>query len=137
VAITVGDTDRFQIGIRPIRGWLKPLNAFLMMRKADQVHPESLDDSGQKEYRLADTEWPELCEATAGESKRPRNTRLHPTANTLPVAPNLLEQNFTADSLDQKWVSDITYIWAEEGWLYLAVALELYSRRVIGQSPNA
>jgi len=50
----------------------------------------------------------------------------------LPVAPNLLEQNFTADAPDQKWESDITYIWTEEGWLYLAVVLELYSRRVIG-----
>jgi putative transposase len=52
--------------------------------------------------------------------------------HSLPVAPNLLEQNFTADTPDQKWVSDITYIWTEEGWLYLAVVLELYSRRVIG-----
>jgi putative transposase len=52
--------------------------------------------------------------------------------HALPVAPNLLEQNFTADVPDQKWVSDITYIWTEEGWLYLAVVLELYSRRVIG-----
>jgi len=43
-----------------------------------------------------------------------------------------LKQNFTADAPDQKWVSDITYIWTEEGWLYLAVVLELYSRRVIG-----
>jgi len=43
-----------------------------------------------------------------------------------------LEQNFTAYGPDQKWVSDITYIWTEEGWLYLAVVLELYSRRVIG-----
>jgi transposase InsO family protein len=52
--------------------------------------------------------------------------------HSLPVAPNRLEQNFTADGPDQKWVSDITYIWTEEGWLYLAVVLELYSRRVIG-----
>jgi putative transposase len=52
--------------------------------------------------------------------------------HSLPVAPNLLEQKFTADAPDQKWVSDITYIWTEEGWLYLAVVLELYSRRVIG-----
>jgi transposase InsO family protein len=52
--------------------------------------------------------------------------------HALPVAPNLLEQNFTADAPDQKWVSDITYIWTEEGWLYLAVVLELYSRRVLG-----
>ena len=54
--------------------------------------------------------------------------------HSLPVAPNLLEQNFTADAPDQKWVSDITYIWTEEGWLYLAVVLELYSRRVIGRA---
>ena len=52
--------------------------------------------------------------------------------HSLPVAPNLVEQNFTADAPDQKWVSDITTIWAEEGRLYLAVVLELYSRRVIG-----
>jgi transposase InsO family protein len=43
-----------------------------------------------------------------------------------------LEQDFSADKADQKWVSDITYIWTEEGWLYLAVVLELYLRRVIG-----
>jgi putative transposase len=48
------------------------------------------------------------------------------------VAPNLLEQNFEADSPDQKLVSVITYIWTDQGWLYLAVVLELYSRRVIG-----
>ncbi len=52
--------------------------------------------------------------------------------HALPVAPNLLEQDFSAAKPDQKWVSDITYIWTDEGWLYLAVVLELYSRRVIG-----
>jgi transposase InsO family protein len=52
--------------------------------------------------------------------------------HSLPVAPNLLEQDFMADRPDQKWVSDITYIWTDEGWLYLAVVLDLYSRRVIG-----
>lgn len=52
--------------------------------------------------------------------------------HSLPVAPNLLEQDFSAVKPDQKWVSDITYIWTDEGWLYLAVVLDLYSRRVIG-----
>jgi putative transposase len=37
-----------------------------------------------------------------------------------------------ADKPDHKWVSNITYIWTDEGWLYLAVVLELYSKRVIG-----
>ena len=52
----------------------------------------------------------------------------------LPVAPNLLEQNFNADAPNQKWVSDITYIETREGWLYLAVVLDLYSRLVVGWS---
>jgi transposase InsO family protein len=54
--------------------------------------------------------------------------------HNLPVAPNLLEQNFEAELPDQKWVTDITYIWTAEGWLYLAVVLDLYSRMVIGWS---
>ena len=48
------------------------------------------------------------------------------------IAPNLLNRNFTAEKLNQKWVVDISYIWAQEGWLYLAVVLDLYSRRAIG-----
>lgn len=52
--------------------------------------------------------------------------------HNLPVAPNLLAQNFTATAPDQKWVSDITYLDTDEGWLYLAVVLDLYARRVVG-----
>ena len=49
-----------------------------------------------------------------------------------PIAPNLLEQNFHADRPNQKWVADISYVWTREGWLYLAVVLDLFSRRVVG-----
>jgi putative transposase len=48
------------------------------------------------------------------------------------IAPNLLDRNFIADQPNQKWAGDITYIWMREGWLYLAVILDLHSRRVIG-----
>jgi putative transposase len=48
------------------------------------------------------------------------------------VAPNLLNQEFTASRPNEKWTGDITAIWTYEGWLYLAVVLDLYSRRVIG-----
>ncbi|WP_440905461.1 IS3 family transposase [Catenovulum sp. SX2] len=54
--------------------------------------------------------------------------------HTLPVAPNLLEQDFTADESNQKWAGDITYLMTSEGWLYLAVIIDLYSRAVIGWS---
>lgn len=48
------------------------------------------------------------------------------------IAPNLLNRDFFAEKPNQKWVVDISYIWPREGWLYLAVALDLHSRRVIG-----
>jgi transposase InsO family protein len=50
----------------------------------------------------------------------------------LPIAPNLLGQCFMATAPNQAWVGDITYIWTAEGWAYLAVLLDLYSRRVVG-----
>ena len=52
--------------------------------------------------------------------------------HTFNIAPNLLERDFTADQPNQKWACDISYIWTQEGWLYLAVILDLHSRRVIG-----
>jgi len=52
----------------------------------------------------------------------------------LPIAPNLLERNFTAQKPNQVWTTDITYIATDEGWLYLVVMLDLYSRQVVGWS---
>ena len=52
--------------------------------------------------------------------------------HNLPVAPNLLEQDFTAAAPNCKWESDITYVATDEGWLYVAVVLDLYSRLVVG-----
>ncbi len=52
----------------------------------------------------------------------------------LPVAPNLLEQNFNATAPNPKWAGDITYLATSEGWIYLAVVIGLYSRQVVGWS---
>ena len=52
----------------------------------------------------------------------------------LPVAPNLLNRQFEVKAPDQVYVSDITYIWTTEGWLYLAVVLDLFSRQIVGWS---
>ncbi len=52
--------------------------------------------------------------------------------HNLPVTENLLNQDFVAEKPNTVWVSDITYIWTLEGWLYLAVILDLYSRQVVG-----
>jgi putative transposase len=52
--------------------------------------------------------------------------------HTLPVAPNRLNQQFSADRPDPIWLTDLTYVPTAEGWLYLAVVLDLYSRRIVG-----
>ncbi len=49
---------------------------------------------------------------------------------------NLLNQDFSAPGANQRWASDITYIWTRQGWLYLAVVMDLYSRRIVGWSMN-
>ena len=54
--------------------------------------------------------------------------------HSLPVAENLLQQDFTAQRPNQVWVGDITYIGTDEGWLYLAIVLDLFSRKVVGWS---
>ena len=53
------------------------------------------------------------------------------------LVPNVLDREFRAPAPDRLWVADFTYIWAGEGWLFLAVVLDLFSRRVVGWSMRA
>ena len=67
---------------------------------------------------------------------RPVRTRKHKVTtdshHRLGVAANWLDGDFVAAAPNQKWAGDITYVWTSEGWLYLAVILDLHSRRVVG-----
>jgi transposase InsO family protein len=75
-----------------------------------------------------------MCE-NGLKSRRVRRRRVTTQSNHgLPVAPNVLSREFSAERPNQKWVSDITYVPTDEGWLYLAVVLDLFSRRVVGWS---
>ena len=67
-------------------------------------------------------------------ARAPRRYRVCTTdsKHCLPVAPNLLEQNFVANQSNQVWLADITYIPTGEGWLYLAAILDLFTRKVVG-----
>lgn len=67
--------------------------------------------------------------AKRAHKRHPTTTRQHPGDR---IAPNLLNREFSASMPNQKWVSDITYIDTAEGWLYLALVMDLYSRLVVG-----
>jgi len=63
---------------------------------------------------------------------RPRRVRTTDSRHDLPIAPNLLDRNFTATAPNRIWLADITYIETDQGWLYLAAVMDLYSRRIVG-----
>jgi transposase InsO family protein len=61
-----------------------------------------------------------------------RFKRTTDSLHAFPIAPNLLDQDFTATGPNQKWGADISYVWTREGWLYLAIIIDLFARRLIG-----
>ena len=63
---------------------------------------------------------------------RPRRVRTTDSRHDLPIAPNLLDRNFTATAPNRIWLADITYVETDQGWLYLATVLDLYSRKIVG-----
>jgi transposase InsO family protein len=66
-------------------------------------------------------------------AKMKKRFRVTTKANPKAVsAPNLLKQNFTAEKPNQRWVADFTYVATQEGWLYVATVLDLFSRRIVG-----
>jgi transposase InsO family protein len=63
---------------------------------------------------------------------RPRRVRTTDSRHDLPIAPNPLGRNFFAAAPNRIWLADITYVETDQGWLYLATVLDLYSRRIVG-----
>ena len=61
-----------------------------------------------------------------------RFKRTTDSLHSFPIAPNILGQDFAATGPNQKWGADISYVWTKEGWLYLAVVIDLFARRVVG-----
>lgn len=69
------------------------------------------------------------------QARRKRRFRKTTDSNhSFPIAPNLLERNFKVSAPNRVWVSDVTYIWTSERWLYVAVILDLHSRKAVGWS---
>ena len=96
-----------------------------------RVH-EELRDQGVRTGRKRVAR---LMRAQGLQARRKRRFRVTTDSrHDLPVGPNVLARQFDVPAPNTAWVTDITYIWTREGWLYLVVILDLFSRRIIGWS---
>lgn len=95
-----------------------------------RIHAELLDEG----VRCGRERVARLARENNLEPKAVRRFKVMTTdsKHKLPVAPNVLDQNFTAERPNQIWLTDITYVSTTEGWLYLAAVMDLYSRRIVG-----
>lgn len=113
-----------------------------LLEKIKKVHKESRGTYGSPRIHAELLEQGETCSRKrtaklmhdAGIQAKMKKrfkitTKVNPKAQ---AAPNLLQQDFTAVTVNQRWVADMTYISTEEGWLYVAAVLDLYSRRIVG-----
>jgi putative transposase len=84
-------------------------------------------------FRVGKERVRKLMKENALQARARKKFRVTTDSNhDLPVSPNLLERNFHTEAPNQVWTGDITYCWTEEGWLYLAVVIDLFSRQVVG-----
>ena len=117
------DNDRLQVRIRAIHAASR--GTYGSPRVHEQLTQEGCAVGRERVARLL---------RDMGLVGLPARRVRHTTDSThgRPVAPNVLERHFEADHPNQRWTTDITFIWTREGWLYLAVVLDLYARRVVG-----
>ena len=100
--------------------------------------PRILDDLREAGHRVSRKRVARLMRQAGLRAARPRRyVSTTDSQHGLPVAENILDRDFAATALDQKWACDITYVPTDEGWLYLAVVLDLYSRRIVGHGMSA
>ena len=115
-----------------------------------QVHAESYDNYGS--YKVAERlqqcdDLESACRNTVAKAMRemglksrvsrpftPTTTQADPTKTP---APNTLDRDFHAEAPNLKWTTDITYLWTAAGWVYLAVVMDLFSRKIVGWSLGA
>jgi transposase InsO family protein len=106
-------------------------------RRSDRTYgsPRVYRDLRAQGMRVSRKRVERLMRQQGLKSKRQRSFRkTTDSRHGLPVAPNILARNFNVSHPNTVWVGDITYVWTAEGWLYLAILLDLFSRRVVGWS---
>ena len=122
----------------------KEIQELKLVRKIEEIHQGSRGTYGSPRVLRVLKGLGESCNKSRVEklmrkngirAKTKRKFRVTTDSkHNLPVAPNLLKRNFSTEKPDQVWASDITYVWTKEGWLFLAVIVDLFSRQIVGWS---
>jgi putative transposase len=95
--------------------------------------PRMLDELRGRGFRVGKTRVERLMREHDIRARHKRRYKATTDSkHSLPVAANLLERNFTPATPNRVWSADLTYVWTDEGWLYLAVVLDLFNREVVG-----
>lgn len=125
------------------RSHQQPVNKdFKLLSDARHIHQKSRGTYGSRRmvkslraagYSVGRYKTRNLMKKAGLEAKTGKKfKRTTDSRHKLPVAPNLLNQQFQIDQPNSIWCGDLTYLWTLEGWLYLAVLIDLYSRKVVG-----
>jgi len=113
-----------------------------MIAKVRQIHSETRGSYGSRRmsgqlqndgydvgrYRARSL----MKKACVSVKSRKRFKRTTDSDHKLPIAPNLLKRQFEVERPNMIWCADISYLWTLQGWLYLAVVIDLYSRKIVG-----
>ena len=115
---------RLRVGIRA--AWKKSRRVYGSHRLHEELKDEGEKLSRKRVLRLMKED------NVAGKQRRRRFVVTTDSKHELPIAANVLNRQFEVSRPNQAWVGDITYLRTLEGWLYLAVIIDLFSRRVVG-----
>jgi transposase InsO family protein len=118
-----------------------------LLERVGQVHAESRETYGsprvrhelrRRGIRVGKSRVERAMRSLGLRARARRRFRVTTAANPRhAVEPNVLDRKFTAERPNQRWVTDISYVWTDEGWCYLAVIIDLFSRAVVGWSLDA
>jgi len=120
-------------GVKKIRSWGERIEQVFQASRRTYGSPRIHMELRSQGYHCSRKRIAQVRRQRGVSAQRKRHrTCTTDSQHASPVAPNRLNRGFTAQRPNEKWVADITGVWTSQGWLYLAVVLDLFSRKVIG-----
>ena len=141
LAVSISGYRAWKRGGHPERRWLTDLQMIVLIQaihaefKGAYGSPRLLRELHARGFPASKERVERLMRENGIRARHKRRYKATTDSqHALPVADNLLARDFTPSGPNQVWTADITYLWTDEGWLYLAIVLDLFNREVVGWS---